>query len=305
MEWIFFAMIGPMFWTVSNFIDKYAIEKVVKGIADYAFFGSIGPIVVITILLLFFDITVPSLFLILLTMSSGFLLNYAYMLYGITLSKTDVSRVIPIYQLRPILVLTIGAFALGQFLNGAQLLGFFVALSGVLLVSLNFSHVQKVRLSVWSLFALLGTFAFSIIILINDFAVKSFDIPSVIFYADSGFLLASASYLLHPTWRRQIIEGLRFATWRKFLLFTINDAADELAQLFSKIALAGAPAAALVVIAQGIHSFYALIGGLMLTVWFPNKIKEDISKRTLTQKFIGALLIFIGVSITQLPRLPF
>ena len=300
MEWIVFALIGPLFWTISNFIDKYAIEKITKGIADYAFFGSIGPILVITILPIFFTINSPSPILLLTTMVGGFVLNYTYMLYGVTLSHADASRVIPILQLRSLVVLLFGILLFGEFLTVTQFFGFLVTMSGVLLLSLDLTKIKAPKLNKWTLLALVATCSFAFILLLNDFSVENLDVPSVIFYFDIGFLTASASYLLFPKWRAQILEGLRTATWKKVGLFAVNDAADEIGQFCSKMALSTAPAAALVAVVSGVHSFYVLIVGIVLTIWFPSVTKEDISKKALVQKFLGALIVFIGVALIQI-----
>lgn len=300
MTWIIFALVGPFFWTISNFIDKYAVEKMTKGVADYAFWGSIGAITLVTGLPFFFDINTPNLYVVSLILFAGFLLNYTYMFYGLILVNTDVSRVIPIYQLRSILVLTIGAILFKEFLSSSQLLGFFISFAGVLILSLEFENVKRPKLNQWTLYALMGTFSFAFVFLLNDFAVERLDIPSVIFYFDLGFLLASLSFWIKPSWRTEIIDGLRDASWKKFFLFTVNDIADETAQLFSKLALSMAPAAALVSVIQGIHSFYALLVGFVITIFLPHVVEEKIDKKSMTQKLIGAGVIFCGIVVINM-----
>ena len=300
MEWFIFALVGPLFWAVSNILDKYSIEKIVVGIADYAFFGSIGPILILTLIPFFFEIEAVPLFVMGVTGFGGFLLNYTYMTYGITLAHTDTSRVIPIFQLRTLVVLFAGWLFFEEVLDLWQLVGFCVALLGVLLLSIDFAYIKRPRLNTWGLVALCATFAFSIIILVNDFSVERMSVPSTLFYFDIGFLAASMSFLLVPSWRIQIFTGLRTATPKKFLLFFINDVADETAQACSKLALATAPAAALVTVTQGVQSFYVLLAGLILTTWFPNVTRENIEPRILIQKFLGAAIIFCGVSISVL-----
>ena len=300
MEWVIFALIGPLFWTVSNFLDKYAVEKVTTGVADYAFWGGIGAIFVVTLIPVFFDINIPETWLLILIMSAGFLLSYVFMLYGHIVSHTDVSRVVPIFQLRTIMVFVAGALFFGEVMNAGQTLGLFVAIAGTLVLSLDFAQMKKPKLNRWTLYAVVGTAGFAIIILINDLAVENLDIPSIMFIFDIGYLLAAASYLLRKSWRKEIFEGIRTATWRKAGLFAINDISDELGQLFSKLAFVGAPAAALVPAVQGIQAFYAVIAGLAITVWFPHITKEDISKRMLLQKCAGAAIIIVGIMLVQL-----
>ena len=300
MEWIFFALIGPLFWTISNFLDKYSIEKLTKGIADYAFFGTLGPLLILMGTPLLFEIHTSTWEVMLITGFAGFILNYSYLTYGITLAQTDTSRVVPIFQLRAPFVLIAGTLFLGEFLNGHQLLAFGIIFLGALLLSLDFASLQRPRLTTWSLYALLATVGFACVLLINNYSVANLDVPSVLVYFDTGFLFAAFTYLFYPPWRKQIIEGIKTATWKKVGLFALNDIADETAQLCSKLALVTAPATALVAVTQGIQSLYALIGGVVLTLWFPHIISEQISRRSLLQKFAGAAVVFIGLAILSL-----
>ena len=40
-NWIILAFLGPLFWTISDFIDKFVLEKHTVGIWDFLFFFSL------------------------------------------------------------------------------------------------------------------------------------------------------------------------------------------------------------------------------------------------------------------------
>jgi len=46
-----------------------------------------------------------------------------------------------------------------------------------------------------------------------------------------------------------------------------------------------------------VQSFYAILIGILLTIFIPHIIKEDISKLTLIKRIIGAIIMFIGIYI--------
>jgi uncharacterized membrane protein len=305
MTWVAFALIGPLFWTLSVFVDKFLLDKMnrgvmVKGVADYAFFGSISPVLILIGLPLFFDVQMASPMVMGVTALGGFLLHYSFLMYGIVLSKADSSQVVPIFQLRSPIVLLVGAMFFGEFLTHSQLIAFGVIFAGALLLSLDFAILHKPKFNSWTFLAVLATTIFAIVLLINKYGVTSLDIPSVTFFFNAGFLLASFSFFVVPSWRREIIEGLRASTWKKFFLFALIDISDELGQLFSKFALIAAPATALVAAVQGVQSLYILIGGVVLTIWFPHIIQEQIHLRALIQKGIGAIVVFLGIVLLNI-----
>ena len=95
--------------------------------------------------------------------------------------------------------------------------------------------------------------------------------------------------------RRQVIEGLKTATTSKYVWFSGNNLLDFLGQMSIKKALAIAPSAGLVTVVMQVQSFYAIVIGILLTLFYRILFERDISANTLVKKFIGALIMFSGV----------
>ncbi len=62
-----------------------------------------------------------------------------------------------------------------------------------------------------------------------------------------------------------------------------------------KKAISIAPSVGLVTVVTQVQSFYGIILGLVFTLLFPKIFNEDISKKGLARKMIGAVLMFAGI----------
>ena len=238
--------------------------------------------------------------LILLAMAGGFLLNYSYIFYAKALEKADATRVVPLFQTIPIFVLVVGYLFFNERVSAAQLVGFFVVFIGGVLLVTDKSSLGKLRIDSGFWLMLISSAITSIALLFTDHVLESTRFITVFTYDLIGFSMAGASLMLYKPWREEIILGVKKATITKYLLFLANDAVDIAGQISSKFALVLAPSAALVAVTFGIQPFYLLVMGVMLTVLFPNVIREDISKKAIKEKLIGIIAIFVGVALISM-----
>lgn len=112
-----------------------------------------------------------------------------------------------------------------------------------------------------------------------------------------GAGLAGLPMFLIPSIRKQVIEGLKTATTKKYLWFFWENILDFFGHITLKKALAIAPSVGLVTVITQVQSFYAIVIGVLLTLLIPKIIKEDISSYALIKKIVGATVMFFGVYI--------
>ena len=65
-------------------------------------------------------------------------------------------------------------------------------------------------------------------------------------------------------------------------------------------ALLLAPSASLVAVLNGVQPFYVLILGGLFTLFLTQIVKENITRREVVQKLIGATVIVLGISLLNL-----
>lgn len=291
MSWIVLALIAPLFWAFSNFVDKYILGKQSKGIFDFLFFSTITGWIFFVILWMFNglpDFTIYSW----IPIFTGMTLIYSYGFYAKALEQGDTSMLVVLFELIPVVTVILAFIFLGQTLSGDELLGFVIVLAGATIVSIERSKNFLVKGFGMITIAIIMWSAMTLFI---DFGLTKMSFWHYFLLDNLGSAIAGPTLLIFPGMRRQVIHGLKTATVGKYVWFSWNNLLDFFGQLSIKKALSIAPSAGLVTVVMQVQSFYAIIIGLLLTIFIPNIINEDISGRTLVKKLIGALIMFLGV----------
>ena len=291
MNWILFSLLAPLFWAASNFVDKYILGKHTKGIFDFLFFSTITSWFLFPILFVFVgmpELTTYSWVPIL----TGIILVYSYGFYGKALEQGDTSALVILFKLIPVLTVILAFIFLGQTLSSNELLSFIIVLVGATIVS--FEKGRGIFIKGFGMI-LIAILMWSVMTLFVDYGLTKMSFWDYLLLDTLGSALAGLTLFIIPAMRRQVIEGLKTATTSKYVWFSGNNLLDFLGQMSIKKALAIAPSAGLVTVVMQVQSFYAIVIGILLTLFLPNIIREDISANTLVKKFIGALIMFSGV----------
>jgi len=178
-----------------------------------------------------------------------------------------------------------------------QIIGLLIVVAGGILIS--FKRIEgsifKPRKSLWLI--LLSSLMYGSIGIFFRFVVKNSSVWTTISYEYMGTGLAALSLLLFPKIRRGIREDLKGI--RSSLHLIAADKALGIGAQVSEgfaVSLAAVP---LVSTVGSIQPFLMLVEGIILTLWFPHLIKENIKKETIVHKFISILLIFFGLYLVN------
>lgn len=228
---------------------------------------------------------------------TGALLAYSYGFYGKALEQGDTSSLVILFKLIPVMTVILAFIFLGQALSSNELLGFIVVLIGATIVSLEKSRSFVIKGFGMILIAIL---LWSVMTLFVDYGLTKMSFWDYLLLDTLGSALAGPTLLLIPAMRRQIMDGLRTAVLAKHVWFNVNNLLDAIGQISIKKALAIAPSAGLVTVVMQVQSFYAIVIGILLTIFLPHIIKENISARNVLKKSIGAIIMFSGVYILLL-----
>ena len=160
MEWLIFAILAYLLWTSCNLISKVLLTKHIKNIFVYAIFmGFIGLLPLL--LIPFKGLTIPNIWLLILSLVTGMLYIYALMPYFKALSIEEVSRVIPLWRFKPLFVLTFSFVFIGERLGFYELIAFFLLLFGGFLISVK-KIKDSFKISKAFYFMLFSSFLFGI-----------------------------------------------------------------------------------------------------------------------------------------------
>lgn len=300
MNWILFALIAPFFWALSNIFDKYALNKLSQSISDFIFFGTIGNIMVFIIAYIFVGVdSIPSN-LAIMAILGGALINYSYIFYAKALENKEASRIVPLFQTIPIFILVLGYVFFKELISSTQLFGFFVVFFGGVILTTEKNALKKFKIDKSFWLMITASVLIAVSTLFSDHVLESTRFRTLFIYDLMGFSIAGFSLMLYTPWRKEIWQAIKKAKIRKYLLFFLNDSFDTAGHIFFKFALITAPSAALVSVMLGIQPIYLLSLTILLTIFLPKIIKEDISWKSVYQKIAGILIIFVGVIIIVL-----
>jgi len=299
MQWFFTALIAPLSWTVVGFIDKYLVEKYAKetGVGALMIFSTAIGIVVIPILLLLginaFHVSIPNAAIMI---ASGMLYTAYLWPYFKALSLEDNSIVSPMFQMSTPISYVLGFIFLSERLSILQIIASIIIIAGIVGLSIGFKK-GRLHFKLKVIFLMfLASLIFSLsVFLFKYFAVENYSYGVVFFWENIGFVvLAFVFFFFIKSYRRdflnlvktsgKVIIGLNlvdevFAVLAKFVL--------NLASMFLPLALA--------MLATGLQPFFVFIGGILLTIFVPRFIKEDLSKKILLRKFVFIVVIFVGL----------
>ncbi|MFA6588349.1 MAG: EamA family transporter [Patescibacteria group bacterium] len=292
MSWLFFAILAPLLYGITNFFDKYLIEKRVRNPMLLTFIG--GLVAAILGLVIWLSVGLPGITFqgAAILIASGIIFQWALIPYYKALQNEDASRITPLFQLIPVFALILAAIFLGEHLHGSQIFGFCMVLAGGISLSLeNFDlKILRLKRSFWlmMLSSLMYTLPFVFF--------KSVDLPFWNAIAYEFFGLGLGSLLLFvPLKTRQgiIAEFPRISTsaWWPISINEIIYIAGKMCTFYATTLVA----VSLVTVMAAFQPFFVLLLGLGLTLWLPNIIKENIQKKTLAIKFVAIAIIIFGV----------
>lgn len=296
--WFYYALATPAIYSVTNFIDKFLVDKKVKTpmvltVANGFIVACLG--IVIGLLGGFRIIPATQLLLIL---GAGVLLELYIWPYYEALKRDDASRVVPFFQFVPVFVLLLSALILKEALTSRQLFGFSFILLGGLLLSLEKLEggIFRPRKAMW--FMLLSSFLYASILVLFRFVAKDFGFWTTLTYEYIGTGIGAAILLLLPMIRNVFLHQLREVKQIAGLV-VLNNGLGVAAQMAEGFALSIA-VAPLVSIVGGTQPVFVLFYGVLLSLRFPHIVKEDISISVIRVKLLTILLIAIGLYFVYL-----
>jgi len=300
--WIIFAFSGPIFWALSTHIDKYLVEKYFKDedtAVSMVFTACIG-----LIMLPFIWYFVPGTLSIpfggmLVMIASGILYMSAMLFYLRAIQSSEASVVAPLFQTSILFTFALGYFVLGERLSLINSIGVMLIILGAISLSLN----EKFRFHTTKLktffLMLICTFILALSTIIFKFFAVHEQFWSTAFWTYVGEAIFGVGILLIPKYFKQFVSLLKNNTGP---LLAIN-ASNELINLGGGLGVRFASLFAPVVIVSAISStttLFVFLFGVILTIFIPKFARENLSRANLIQKGIVALIVAIGVLLTQM-----
>lgn len=301
MNWLVFALIGPVLWAISTHLDKYLVERYFKKtdvIVLLVFTALMGLLLMPLIAIFQPDVLQRDLLSIALMSSSGLLYMGAITFYLRALQGHEASVVAPFFQASPLFGYALAYLVLGEKLTGLQLFGGVLIVGGVLFVSIG-SGAKRERFE-WRLALLMLACGFVLslsTLIFKAFAVRD-EFWATTFWMFAGEAVFGAGFLCIAHYRRQFRELLRSNGKALIAINASNELINLGGGLSNRYALLFAPLSIVQAIGSTTTLFVFAIG-VALTLFFPKLSREDLSPHEIASKGIAAVLVAAGVALVS------
>lgn len=303
MNWFLIALIAPATWSISNHIDKYLLSKYfkAKSPAVMIIFSSLVGLLIAPLILVFRpDVIGLPFSTAWVFMLSGLLYVLAVIPYLFALENDDTSLVVPLFQTIPVLSYLFGFIFLHETLTANQIFASVLIILSSIGIAIDFS-TQKIgfKFKVFWLM-LIASIMFSLDTVLFKVAGVTSDFWTGAFWKYVGFLIPAILMLIFiKRYRNEFFDVWKNNQVKVTSINVANEVINTTAVLAMNFAILIAPLA-LVWVVNGFQPFFVFLYGLILTIFFPKIVKENITKRVLIHKIFFIILMFIGSYLLQI-----
>jgi uncharacterized membrane protein len=302
MDWILFPIISAFLLGIVTFTDKYLIEKYLKGgaIGSLVLFSSLVGLPIAFLIFIFhsevmlIDPGTAALLMLNGAIYTGYLIPYFY-----ALEKDDASVVGPLFLLSSVFTLILGFLILGEVLSNNQIVGSLLIFLGALGLTTELSRKKKVRFKreVFLLMAL-ASFLIALNVVIFKFVALEVNFWTTSFWEYTGLFATSLLiFIFIGSYRKQFLSIIKMNRSTVLGLNMLNETTNIIAKIIFNYATLLAPIAVVSFVFDGFSPFFLLMIGLMLTVFLPKIIKENIERKYMVQKIAAIILLFLGTLV--------
>ncbi|MBI4044041.1 MAG: EamA family transporter [Candidatus Diapherotrites archaeon] len=292
VSWFLFVLVSSIGFACANVIDKFVLSNKIRNAAlPVVIEGFLGVLVAVAVVFVH-GVGVPAWPFILLAMLIGVGFTLSVLFYFRAVQRDEVSRVIPLYELLPLVVLVLSVLFLGESFSGQQVFGMVLLVAGAVLISVHDFKALKFSRALGWVGLSLGIA--SVDIVLTGFLLRSLDFWTVFAWGRMGSLLTviPLAFFHWKPLREVLVEPKRHAlSWVGLSEWL------TLAGLFLFTVAASMGPVALVSAVYSLQPLWVFALATMVSIVFPGLLKEKVHAHALIQKAAAILLIYIGVGL--------
>lgn len=294
MNWVLIAILAPALYGASAFVDRFLIEKHIRNFLFLTVLGGLTAFLLGMIITAINGFEFFSPVNMALVLVSGIFFEIALLPYYKAISLGDASRVTPLFQMIPIFVLIFSVIFLNEIPTMNELGGFFLILAGGFILSMEKMDLRIFRVEKFFWYIALSSVLYALPGVMFKYVVVSENFWPTLGYEFLGGgigagILMSWSYFNNGNFLSEIPK----VPGKVWGIIAANEGIYILARSFTYYAIM-LGSVSLVSVLGGSGPFFTFFYGLILSVWFPKVIKEDISRSVLLIKLSAICLIFAG-----------
>ena len=297
MNWIILALIAVILWSVGSIITKFCRVRYFENSTGYILFTL--PTALLSLVLLFFE---PFILLdfktSLVAILTGILGTITYYFFLEAVHKEEVSKVIVLLQTAPLFVLIESTFFLNEILALKEYIAFLMILIGAVLISLK--KVEKrfvVTLGV--ILAILCAFFYSIQSVLLKY-LSEINLSTMMIYREIGFVVSTLFiFLVSSNARASLKKVIKDVNPKKTFLVYLAESIGMAGFFIMYLALQQGPVS-MVTVLDGLETVFIIIWTVLLSIFFPKILKEEINKKTIVIKAMSIILMIAGLYLISI-----
>jgi len=289
------AILATFLWSIVSLIDKILVERFCKdkGVGALVVLSTLFPAVLLPIsyVVASGQIQLP-LFDILILVFSGVLTVGWLTLYLHALYEEDVSIVMPLMQLTPVIALVLAFLFLGEWPTTTKLIAGAIIVIGSFVLSIEQTTGSiKKKLLMYVIGA--STFIAFTNTLFKFVTTEESFWTSMFWHSLGIFLTGLFIYIFHREYRRNFKEFIKDNLGVGITINTVNESLTITGDVLFAFATLLAPLA-LIQSMEAYQSIFVFILGIIIAKIAPELLNEDLSRKVVIQKIFGILLVFGG-----------
>lgn len=289
MLWIILSVAAALIWAALNMVDKYVMTKWVdEPFVPVIIMGWVGLITGIAIFLTRgFSALSPNLTI--LALFSGVIYSIVVYLYFKAVSMEEISRIVPLFFLSPLFVLIIAGIFIGEIFGAKEYLGIILLVAGAVAVSAK--NIRKMRFGTAFWLVILATIIMAVQNTMVKYLLDFADYWTVFSWTRIGSAIALIPFYF--THFRDLRKTVQKHGKKSLAVITLNESMNLVAVLLVTIA-ASIGYVTLVNAISSVQAFFVLLFVVILSIFYPKILKEEIGRGTLARKVFAVVIMFIG-----------
>ena len=291
LDWLLFALLAPAFMALNIVINKFLVTKRFKGFSSMIIYLNFVDLIFAGVVLVFVPVSFSFPYVVF-AMLIGIMPVVGFWFYSKALMVEEASRLTPLFQFIPPFVALMSVMFLGEILSAQQYAGIALIILTSILISYKKSETGHSLLSV---FRVMVPFAAIIAIytVLSKLLLGYLDYWSVFFWMMIGSWLSVLVLLLFSKPRNAFVKSVSHLGARTFFTTLAGEGSYILGTIFLLIA-SSLGYVSLVSALAGLQQFFVFVFMVLLSVFVPTILKEDISRNVLTLKIFAISLMFVG-----------
>jgi drug/metabolite transporter (DMT)-like permease len=291
--WVILALLFPALDTMASLTDKFLLEKRVRNCVSHSIVVGIVTLALVLVILFFVPLEGISAKFATLGMLAGMFYSVSYFTWFYAVSVEEISRVISIWFITPIIVLLFATIFLQESLPGWKYAAIFSAVAGAVLIGVEKFELKPVmRKGFWAI--LLSCLFAATGIVIAKHLLGSMSFWNVYVLTGFGLVTGLLMGLISSHARTHFKQAFRNVP----LVFLSEGFGMCSALIF--LAAASMTEVSKVSAMGSLQPLYVLLSMLFLSAFMPKLLKETFTKKTLAIKAVSVVLIVGGAYFVAL-----